>query len=388
MKKKGIRCLLFWVLTLAALCFAVPVQAAKVANNGTDVVQYGNYIYYLDGNNNIYRIGTDNKGKKKLGTTDVYPRQLYILGNKLYFGNKGKVYATPLNKKSAKKVVSGKLLGAYGSRIFYLDSKGNVYAITTDKKEKKFLFALTAGGEILSAGTSGKVLILNCQRDAASTYVVYVDMSKAAYQVLTTETRASSYENRPKVEDFVVKNNTLYYASGYFGGTGYFFNGDLRKISLTGEGKTTIASNIGRENSFISVNFDCLLYENGGYLYYSDDSGAKKYKFSNGKKSSAAGNGFFTSAGKYVYYAETKKKTVTVYRFSLNGGSAKGKKVASFKVKDNCTYSVSKAGLAGKYVILRFDKRTFSSGGRWQGDYEGTAVYKMKTDGKGLKKIG
>ncbi|HCT90475.1 MAG TPA: hypothetical protein DF613_03690 [Lachnospiraceae bacterium] len=386
MKKKGIRFLLFWALALAALCLAVPVQAAKVINNGTDTLQYGKYIYYLDGNNNIYRIGTDNKGKKKLGTTDVYPRQLYILGNKLYFGRKGKVYATPLNKNSAKAVVSGTLLGAYGNRIFYLDGKGNVYAITTDKKEKKFLFTLTPSGEITSAGTSGKVLILNCEANAASTHVVYVDMSNVTWQVLTKETRASAYENRPRVEDFVVKNNTLYYASGYFGGTGYFFNGNLKKISLTGEGETTIAKNIGSENSFISVNFDCLLYENGGYLYYSDNSGAKKYKFSNGKISSAAGNGFFTSAGKYVYYAETKKKTVTVYRFSLNGSSAKGKKVASFKVKDNCTYSVSKASQAGKYVVLRFDKRTF--GGRWQGDYQGTDVYKMKTDGKGLKKIG
>ena len=108
------QCQFTGILVMAMiLLIPSPSQAAsKVLNNGGDVVQSGNYVYYLanysDSSNLEYklcRIKTDNKNKKVLDSWKGNAGALYLSGSRLYYQKGEYIYSSPLNKKAPKKIV-------------------------------------------------------------------------------------------------------------------------------------------------------------------------------------------------------------------------------------------------------------------------------------------
>ena len=397
MRKREWKHLLTGILVLVMLLFIpYPAQAAgKVLNNGDDVIQSGNYVYYLanhgDSKGNSYdlcRMKTNNKSKKVLDSWKGSAGALFLSGNKLYYQRGEFVYSSPLNKKKPKKIVEGELVGVYGSNIYYISGTYGdmkLYTMKTNGTGKKKL--LSSYEEIWSSGCDGEKLIVSAKVSSDKTDIVYVNMSKKMAKVLTSEGKKDDYVySAGRAWDIYIYKNTLYYASGILQGTGFYFYGDFKKINLDGTGKETIDTDICPQA--VMAHADFLLHTSGGYIYYYKD-GVKKYSLSNGKVSSVPGSDYYNVAGKYVYYAkgDTGSSTVSIYRYNINSGEKKAKKVLTLKKNKKFTYSISDIVQVGDYLYIDLDVRLFDKNTNWHGEYKGIETYKMSTSFKNVKKL-
>ena len=78
--------------------------------------------------------------------------------------------------------------------------------------------------------------------------------------------------------------------------------------------------------------------------------------------------------------------TVSIYRYNINSGEKKAKKVLTLKKNKNYTYSISDIVQVGDYLYIDLDVRLFNENTNWHGEYQGIETYKMTTSFKDVKK--
>lgn len=358
-----------------------PSEAAAVKNNGGDVVQKGNYVYYVtqtQSSYKLYRISTENKNKKLLDSASTGISDIHISGDFVFYQKGDSIYKTPLNKKSPKKVVTGELMSIYNKKIFYTAAtsdtnyKDSLYKIGTNGKNKKRIFQ---GNLIYKSGVNGKNLIL-CNSLETKVKLMLVNMQENTSKVITTNKQQDSYATYPVVPQAYMKNSIIYYTVGTYQGSGHFFYGDFFKVGTNGKNRKKIASATSE-----------AFYVYDGNIFYCDSEyeNWKRYNIKSGKKTSVSQKG--TIENGYVYYMEKKNAKINVYRFPVNKTKKAATKFATFNCNSSYEYHIQDITKVGSYIYIEFSAISYEGGGGWRGTWMGNTLYKMTTKGKNIKKI-
>ena len=266
-------------------------------------------------------------------------------------------------------------MSIYNKKIFYTnysDSTDNLYKIGTGGKNKKLIFS---GNSISKCGVNGKNLII-CDSLETKVKLMLVNMKENTSKVVTTNKQQDSYAVYPVVAQAYMKNSTIYYTVGTYQGSGMFFYGDFFKIGTNGKNRKKIAS--ATSDTF---------YVYDGKIFYCDSEfeNWKRYNIENGKKSSISQKGLIENG--YVYYMEKKGSKINVYRFPVNKTKKAATKFATFSCKSSYEYHIQDITKVGSYIYIEFSSISYEDGGGWSGTWMGNTLYKMKTNGKNIKKI-
>ena len=369
------------ILLTLAIATGLTVQMPEVAlaksayvYEYSDMIGQGGYIYYIrtsekNSSATIMRMKVSGGETSKVVSEPGGIQKLIVSGRQLYYvtandDSQWEVRTCPLNGGTVQKVCEG--------FVCYADSE-NVYVTRyADSKAYLYMKNLASGEEtLIKAMNEGQTLDYVCNIGSVSYYYVYDETVDKLTLYCLQKTSAKKKLTRVAVEKRVVKdsraalqvsdirqmNQELYYNFGSYEGSGNFWNGTIRKLTVDGK-KKTVARYAG-EN---------MIAAGSRELYYKDMKGNDyKYHLKTGKNTKYSlrleANIDYTVLGDKTYMADaSNRKKIVISRF--NSGTdretlAKNFISIPFKQAKNISYSV-KMKQVGIYMAICVTGTDFS----------------------------
>lgn len=369
--KKIIRYLTGIVLTLG-IVFGNLVLAPDTAQAASayvyeysDMIGQGGYIYYIrssasGSSASIWRMKVETGETSKVVSESKGIQKLTASGKQLYYvtsndAGQSEVRSCAWGGRVPETVCEGILCYADTESVYvtrYLDNKAYLYRRDLESGEET----------LIKATKKDQTLDYVCNIGNHSYYYLYDDASDKLYIFCLNTTAANQKLIRIAAEKRVVKGSTesllvsdikqidqeLYYDFGSYEGSGSFWNGTIKKLTVDGA-KKTVAKLVE----------DKQIIAGKRQLYYQDMKGnAYKYDLKTGKKTKYSlkfeNNISYTVLGDKTYLVDTSnKKEIVLSRF--NSGTDREVLTSfltiPFKQKANISYSVSIKQVGIYYAI-------------------------------------
>lgn len=394
------------LLTSAMLvfCLAVGITAAVpdtayaasvFVQKYSDMIGQGGYIYYIktsekDGSAAIWRMKVSNGKRSRIVSEPRGIISLTVSGQRLYY--------TAVNDDLQWEIRSCSLSGddlqaECEGRACYVNSE-NIYFLKygkTDVLASLYAKSLETGEtRLIKTEKKDQVMDYVCNIGSESYYYVYDRKTDKLYLYrlhtanhkmirVAAEKRVAEGVSGLMVSDVRQMNGELYYDFGSYEGTGNFWNGTIRKLTVDGK-KKTVAKYV--ENDQIMAGSRELYFSTPQGSYY-------KYNLKTGKKAKYSlkyeKNISYEILGDKTYMADTSsKKKIVISRF--NSGTDRETLTKNFisipfKQKANINYSVSmkQVGIYNMICVTGTDFTDMSYG--WRGKLVSINWY--VTDGAG-----
>ncbi|MDD7640884.1 MAG: DUF5050 domain-containing protein [bacterium] len=405
MMKKIIRYLTCIVLTmgmaLGTLVLAPDTAQAASAYvyEYSDMIGQGGYIYYIRSSASgpsasIWRMKVETGETSKVVSAPRGIVKLIVSRQQLYYvtsNDKGQweVRSCPLNGGASETVCEGFACYADTASVYvirYLDDKAYLYRRDLESGEET----------LIKATKKDQTLDYVCNIGSQSYYYLYDVASDKLYIFCLNTTAANQKLIRIAAEKRVVKGSTgrllvsdikqidqeLYYAFGSYEGSGSFWNGTIKKLTVDGA-KKTVAKLVE----------DKQIIAGKRQLYYQDMKGnAYKYDLKTGKKAKYSlkfeNNISYTVLGDKTYLVDTSnKKKIVLSRF--NSGTDREVLTSfltiPFKQKANISYSVSIKQVGIYYAICVTGRDFTDMSYGWRGKLVSMNWYIADSNGKALR---
>lgn len=394
------------LLTSAMLvfCLAVGIMAAvpdtvsaasAFVQKYSDMIGQGGYIYHIrtsekDGSAVIWRMKVSTGKRSRIVSEPNGIIDLVVSGQRLYYTTSNddqqwEVRSCQLNGDDVQTVCEGRVCYVNSENVYYLqygktDVLASLYAkslvtgetafIKTEKKDQVMDYVCNIGGD------SYYYLY---DRNTDKLYLYRLNTANHKMTRIAAEKRVAEGFSGLMVSDVRQMNGELYYDFGSYEGTGNFWNGTIRKLTVDGK-KKTVAKYV--ENDQIMAGSRELYFSTpqGNYYKYNLKTGKKaKYSLKYEKNIS------YEILGDKTYMADTSsKKKIVISRF--NSGTDRETLTKNFisipfKQKANISYSVSmkQVGIYNMICVTGIDYTDMSYG--WRGKLVSINWY--VTDGAG-----
>lgn len=360
-----------------------------------DMIGQGGYIYYIrtsetDGSCGIWRMKVATGKASKVVEESGTIVKMAVCGQQLYYttsndDSQWEVRSCRLNGDGIQTECAGVVCDA---------TSENIYCIRTVNETQYRLYAKnTATGKNTSIRTAkaGQVLDYVCTDGNSSYYYIYDSktdkltlyrLNTATNQLIrvTTEKRVvADSVSSLQVSDVRQLGGELYYNFGSYEGSGSFWNGTIKKLTVDGRKKTV--SKLVSDDRIIAGSRE---------LYFTNTTGNNyKYNLKTGKKEKYSlkfeENISYTILGDKTYMADTSnKKKIVISRFT--SGTDRENLTKSFisipfKQKTGVSYAVSliQTGIYNMVCVIGRDYTDVSYG--WRGKL--TSIDWFITDGAG-----
>lgn len=360
-----------------------------------DMIGQGGYIYYIrtsetDGSCGIWRMKVATGKASKVVEESGTIVKMAVCGQQLYYttsndDSQWEVRSCRLNGDGIQTECAGVVCDA---------TSENIYCIRTVNETQYRLYAKnTATGKNTSIRTAkaGQVLDYVCTDGNSSYYYIYDSktdkltlyrLNTANNQLIrvTTEKRVvADSVSSLQVSDVRQLGGELYYNFGSYEGSGSFWNGTIKKLTVDGRKKTV--SKLVSDDRIIAGSRE---------LYFTNTTGNNyKYNLKTGKKEKYSlkfeENISYTILGDKTYMADTSnKKKIVISRFT--SGTDRENLTKSFisipfKQKTGVSYAVSliQTGIYNMVCVIGRDYTDVSYG--WRGKL--TSIDWFITDGAG-----
>lgn len=360
-----------------------------------DMIGQGGYIYYIrtsetDGSCGIWRMKVATGKASKVVEESGTIVKMAVCGQQLYYttsndDSQWEVRSCRLNGDGIQTECAGVVCDA---------TSENIYCIRTVNETQYRLYAKnTATGKNTSIRTAkaGQVLDYVCTDGNSSYYYIYDSKTDkltlyrhntATNQLIrvTTEKRVvADSVSSLQVSDVRQLGGELYYNFGSYEGSGSFWNGTIKKLTVDGRKKTV--SKLVSDDRIIAGSRE---------LYFTNTTGNNyKYNLKTGKKEKYSlkfeDNISYTILSDKTYMADTSnKKKIVISRFT--SGTDRENLTKSFisipfKQKTGVSYAVSliQTGIYNMVCVIGRDYTDVSYG--WRGKL--TSIDWFITDGAG-----
>lgn len=399
--KKVIR---FFTSVMLIFCLSVGAVAAApdtvyaasaYVQQYSDMIGQAGYIYYIrtsekDASAEIWRMKVSTGKKSKIVSEPEGIIGLIVSGQKLYYTSvnddkQWEVRSCSLNGGDVQTVCEGRACYVNRENIYYLrygkkDIRASLYAksldtgevtrIKTEKTDQVMDYVCNVGSESYYYVYDRKTdkLLLYCLHNASN------QMIRVA-----VEKRVADGTSGLMVSDVRQIDGELYYNFGSYEGTGNFWNGTIKKLTVDGK-KKTVAKYVG----------DDQIIAGSRELYFSTPQGnSYKYNLKTGKKTKYSlkfeKDISYIILGDKTYMADTSNsKKILISRFTSGTDRetlTKNFISIPFKQKAGIDYSVSMktVGIYNMICVTGIDFTDASYG--WRGKLVSINWY--VTDGAG-----
>lgn len=387
---------LFFCLT-AGLVAAMPdtaYAASAFVQGYSDMIGQAGSIYYIrtsekDGSAAIWRIKISTKKTSKIVSAPNGIIDLVVSGQRLYYttandDQQWEVRSCSLNGDDVQTVCEG--------RVCYVNSE-TVYYLLYGKNTQASLYAKSLDtGKVtrIKTAKTDQVLDYVCNIGGESYYYIYDKKTDKLllYRLHTAnnqlvrvavEKRVAEGYSGLMVADVRQIAGELYYNFGSYEGTGNFWNGTIKKLTVDGK-KKTIAKYTDDDQIIAGSRELYFTTPQGNYYKYNLKTGKKaKYSLKYEKNIS------YMVLGEKTYMADTSnKKKIVISRFASGTDRetlTKNFIAIPFKQKANVSYSVSMKplGIYNMVCVTGTDYTDTSYG--WRGKLVSINWY--VTDGAG-----
>ena len=396
--KKMIRFLSVVLLTLCvSVGFAAPATAyaaSTFVQQYSDMIGQGGYIYYIrtseeSGDAEIWRMKVADGSTSRVVSSSGSIVKMAVCGQALYYtaaneDSEWEVRTCRLNGEDEQTLCEGK--------ICYADSE-KVYCIrnVNDGQERLYVKNLLTGKKTSVRTTkAGQTMDHVCEIGRDSYYYIYdgtadklmlyrLDTATDKLLRVATEKRITDGSNALMAADVRQIEGELYYDFGSYEGSGSFWYGTIKKLTVDGK-KKTVAKLTG----------DDRIVAGRTELYFGKPSGdTYKYHLKTGKKTKYSlkpeQDISYTVLGDKTYMADTSDKDkIVISRF--NSGTERETLTKNFisipfQKKANVTYTVSmeQVGVYNMVCVAGTDYTDQEYG--WRGRLDSIDWY--VTDGAG-----
>ena len=368
--KKMIRFLTGFILVMGIVAGAVagmPVTtyaASVFVDNSSDMIGHGGYIYYIrtstkDGSSSIWRMKVVNGEKSKVISEPNRIDNLVASGQQLYYtaannDSQREVHTCRLNGDDAQMICEG--------TVCYADSESVYIRNETGGQEVLYAKDILSGVDtVIRTMKAGQMIGYVCNIGSDSYYDVYDPAAdklvlyrlntatKKLIRVAAEKRMVEGSAGALQVSDVKQIEGELYYDFGSYEGSGCFWNGTIKKLTVDGK-KKTVAKLVDDEK----------IIAGSRELYFSTLKGdTYKYNLRTGKKTKYSlrfENGIsYTVLGDKTYMADTSnKKKIVISRFTSGTDRQTPTKnfiSIDFKQKANVSYAVSMKQV-GNYNLI------------------------------------
>ncbi len=395
---KGIACLVFAVMLAATGIMAAPVTAQAAETfiyEDSDMIGQGGYIYFIRSQSDsskatICRKNVSDGKISKVVTESNGILRLVVSGQYLYYttSENGKDWVIRMCRLDG-----GDVHTLCGGVVSYADAQ-QVYGIETLANGRQRLFSMEYETEDLTrikTVTAKQILEYVANIGSDSYYSIYdqktdkislyrLNTSKNQMVRVATDKRSANDSTSPLGISAVAQSGgELYYNFGSYEGTGNYWYGTIRKLTVDGK-KKTVAKNTS----------DDTLMLGSSALYFSTPQGNNyKYQLSTGKKSRYSlklqKSVTYTILGDKTYMADTSDaKKIQISRFQSGTDRetlTKNFISISFGQKKNVSYAV-RIRQVGIYNLVCVTGTDYTDPGYgWRGKL--TSINWYITDGAG-----
>ena len=395
---KGIACLMLAVMLAVAGITIAPVtaQAAETfVYEDSDMLGQGGYIYFIRSQSDsstatICRKKVSDGKISKVVTEENGILRLVVSGQYLYYttSENGKDWVIRMSQLDGDDVHT-----LCEGTVSYADAQ-HVYGMETLANGKQRLFCMeyeTGAVTRIKTVTAKQILEYVANIGSDSYYSVYdrktdkislyrLNTSKNQLVRVATDKRSANDSSSPlRISGVAQSGGELYYNYGSYEGTGNYWYGTIRKLTVDGK-KKTVTKNTS----------DDTLMLGSSELYFSTPQGNNyKYVLSTGKKSryslTLQKAVTYTILGDKTYMADTSNaKKIEISRFKSGTDRetlTKNFISISFKQKKNVSYTVNirQVGIYKLICVTGTDYTDQSYG--WRGKL--TSINWYITDGAG-----
>lgn len=388
---------LFFCLT-AGLVAAMPdtaYAASAFVQGYSDMIGQAGSIYYIrtsekDGSAAIWRIKISTKKTSKIVSAPNGIIDLVVSGQRLYYttandDQQWEVRSCSLNGDDVQTVCEGRVCYVNSETVYYLrygkkNTQASLYAksldtgkitrIKTAKTDQVLDYVCNIGGE-------SYYYIYDKKTDKLLLYRLHTANNQLVR--VAVEKRVAEGYSGLMVADVRQIAGELYYNFGSYEGTGNFWNGTIKKLTVDGK-KKTIAKYTDDDQIIAGSRELYFTTPQGNYYKYNLKTGKKaKYSLKYEKNIS------YMVLGEKTYMADTSnKKKIVISRFASGTDRetlTKNFIAIPFKQKANVSYSVSMKplGIYNMVCVTGTDYTDTSYG--WRGKLVSINWY--VTDGAG-----
>ena len=397
--KKVIRFFASVMLILCILSGAVvsgpdtAYAASAYVQQYSDMIGQGGYIYYIrtsekDGSAVIWRMKVSTGETSKVVSESRGIIKLIVSGQQLYYTtvndeDQWEVRTCRLNGDDVQTVCEGVVCYADSEKVYYIGYTQGTQAClyvkdlaTGESSPIRTVKADQTLDYVCNIGAESYYYIYDRTTDKLFLYRLHTATDKLSR--VASEKRVAEGSSGLMVSDVRQISGELYYDFGSYEGSGGFWNGTIRKLTVDGKKKTVA-----------KYTADDKIVVGSRELYFSTPKGDNyKYHLKTGKKTKYSlkfeQNIGYTVLGDKTYMADTSnKKKIVISRF--NSGTDRETLTKNFisipfKQKAGISYSVSMKQV-GIYNMICVTGTDFSPKYGWRG--KTVSVNWFITDGAG-----
>lgn len=389
--------LLFCMTIMTAAVAPTEAQAATgMVRDYPDMIGQGGYIYYIkmpesgEGTSYIYRMKVSTGKKSRVVDAENGIVDMAVSGKNLYYTTSNdegewEVWTCLLNGSDAQYLCDGRVRCADSESVYcikYVDgARPRLYCRDLLTGKSTSIKTAKAGQGLDYAGNIGNdsyYYLFDEKKDKIYLYRLN-SATKKLIRIASEKRVVKDSGGAMLISDIRQINGELYYNFGSYEGSGGFWNGTIRKLTVDGK-KKTVAKTVSEER----------LINGSRELYFQTPSGNNyKYNLKSGKKTKYSlefqKDISYTILGDKTYMADTSdKKKIVISRF--NSGTRRETLTRNFitipfKQKSNISYSVrmKQVGIYNMVCITGIDFTDSSYG--WRGKL--VSIDWFITDGAG-----
>ena len=380
MKKimKFLTCIVLTMGMIAGAAADMPATAyaaSAYVQEYSDMIGQGGYIYYIrtsekSGSAVIWRMKVVTGETSKVVSAPKGIVNLIVSGQQLYFttvndDSQWEIRTCRLNGDDLQTVCEGSVCYADSENVYYIryeeGAQACLYVINPATEEEMLLKKLKAGQTldyVCNIGSDSYYYIYDPAADKLSLHCLHTSLENKKLIRVAAEKRVVNGSNGAlQVSDVRQINGELFYDFGSYEGSGNFWNGTIKKLTVDGK-KQTVAKLVSDEK----------LVAGSRELYFKDMKGNDyKYNLQTGKKTKYSlefENGIsYTVFGDKTYMADTSnKKKIVISRFTSGTNRetlTKNFISIPFKQKAKVSYSVGVKQI-GIYNMICVTGRDFT----------------------------
>lgn len=394
----GLMCLVLMIMMAAGFTLADPVTAQAADTyvyEDSDMIGQGGYIYFIrrqyDNSTAVICRKKVSGGKvSKVVTEPNGVMRLVVSGQYLYYTtiddeNGWVIRMCRLNGDDVHTLCSGVVSYADATHVYGIETltsgKQRLFCLEYETEDTTRIKTVTAAQTLEYIGNIGGdsyYYIYDQKKDKISLYRLNTT-SNRFIRIATDKRSANESTSSLQISDVAQSGGELYYDFGSYEGSGNFWYGTIRRLTVDGK-KQTVAKSTGSDRLMLGSN----------ELYYSTPQGNNyKYSLSTGKKSKYSltlqKDISYTILGDKTYMADmSNAKKITISRFKSGTDRetlTKNFITIAFNKKKNVSYSVTmkQVGIYNLVCVTGTDFTDQSYG--WRGKL--TSINWYITDGAG-----
>ncbi len=203
--------------------YEVTENVGPVSNQGAEVLEYNNKIYFVNNDNqSIIQYDKDNGVYQTVvnANQNEFGNRIFIQCNKLIYTNNSKTYTSDLNTFEINEILNGKILYVDDNIYIYTMKVGSLdylYLSSYDEKTlyrtNKVSYALATGNNIDIMKKCGDMLLFTSENTDGSSSLFSVDTTKSTVSLLaqTDTSEESGYISKFIDATVLSEKNEVYY---------------------------------------------------------------------------------------------------------------------------------------------------------------------------------